>query len=120
MFGQGREGIGQIRGELWDGCDEGGIGAGKEISCQNIWEGYCQVSVYSVVLLYIKYIGRLPWMALRIRYVGIVDYSVYSRRKNPVKHKISKRNRQERKREWGPFFVNKRTSRPEMCQRKVV
>ena len=105
MFGQGIEGIGEIRGELWDGCDEGGIGAAKEISCQRIWEGYCQVSVHSIVLLYIKYIGRLPWVALRIRYVGIVDYSVYSRREKPVKHKISKRNRQERKREKESFFV---------------
>ena len=30
--------------------------------------------IHSVVLLYIKYIGRLPWVALRIRYIGIVDY----------------------------------------------
>ena len=74
MFGQGREEIGEIRGELLNGCDEGGVGAGEELSCQGIWEVYYRVSIYSVLLLYIKYIGRLPWVALRIRYIGIVDY----------------------------------------------
>ena len=73
MFGQGREEIGEIRGELLNGCDEGGVGAGEEVSCQGIWEVYYRVSIYSVLLLYIKYIGRLPWVALRMRYVGIMD-----------------------------------------------
>ena len=40
MFGQGSEGIGEIWGELLNGCDEGGVGPGEEISCQGIWESY--------------------------------------------------------------------------------
>lgn len=42
-------------------------------SCENIWDGYHQVSSYSVVLLYIMHIGRLPLVALGMRYFGIVD-----------------------------------------------